>query len=345
MILYLTQVGYIRPTLLHFKFLLSKVVIKKETENRFIEIKKEDEAEDRFIEIKQEEKIETLNAMLVDDSNSNLASCSFSAPAANHRGQSRTATSTPERVQEATPAPGVKKIMKQVQESEEACKAFLKVEQKYEALLIKKFRKDFFMEKVKENQFSKKHRKRGREEGEGIIKDELVLPKRAVLKLTGLGGKTTKEDIKEVLKEQFGVNIAKHGGDIAFITYEKGESEANIRFRKEDEAKALAKAWMDQKIKGAVVVGVLLDGEEEEKFLAESAQDRKIIRLKIKPQGARGKNGIRGGGLGCLGTQPPSHFPFKSPSTDIPKFPGYNEPNQPWPAVHRKSSQIIADLL
>ena len=39
----------------------------------------------------------------------------------------------------------------------------------------------------------------------------------------------------------------------------------------------------------------------------------------------------------CLGTQPPSHFPFKSPSTDIPKFPGYSEPNQPWPAVHTTS--------
>ena len=83
-----------------------------------------------------------------------------------------------------------------------------------------------------------------------------MLPKGSVMKLTGLGGEITREDIKEVrlvftsyfyysrllflililllllslqvLKEQFGVNIEKDGGDIAFITYEKGEAEAKV---------------------------------------------------------------------------------------------------------------------
>ena len=108
--------------------------VKKETEDSHIEIKKEpgdsfnenkkepkDEIENRFIEIKQEanlkeEEMETLDAMLADDSNSNLPpSCSSSASAANHRGQGRTATSTPLRLPEATPTLGAKKIMRQVE--------------------------------------------------------------------------------------------------------------------------------------------------------------------------------------------------------------------------------------
>ena len=39
--------------------------------------------------------------------------------------------------------------------------------------------------------------------------DDIVLPKGATLKLTGLGGEITREDIKEVLKDKFEVNIDK----------------------------------------------------------------------------------------------------------------------------------------
>ena len=71
------------------------------------------------------------------------------------------------------------------------------------------------------------------------------MPKGSVLHLTGLGGEITREDIKEVptnfpqknilhfffskvLKDQCSVNIDKDGGDIAFVTYEKGEAEAKV---------------------------------------------------------------------------------------------------------------------
>ena len=48
--------------------------------------------------------------------------------------------------------------------SEEACQAFVKVEEKYnEALLIKKFQQDYLMEKFKEDEDIKNHGKRGRE--------------------------------------------------------------------------------------------------------------------------------------------------------------------------------------
>ena len=45
----------------------------------------------------------------------------------------------------------------------------------------------------------------------------------------GLGDAITREDIKEVLATEFSVNIDKDGGDIAFITYEKGGAEAKVR--------------------------------------------------------------------------------------------------------------------
>merc|ERR1711936_1012689 len=92
-------------------------------------------------------------------------------------------------------------------------------------------------------------------------KIKLSLPKGATLKLTGLGGDITREDIKEVLGDQFSVNIDKDGGDIAFVTYEKGEAEAKIRFRVENSAKPVAEKWAAAEkvdIKGMTIVGSLL---------------------------------------------------------------------------------------
>merc|ERR1712227_677472 len=54
--------------------------------------------------------------------------------------------------------------------------------------------------------------------------DDFKMPKGAVLKLSGLGGDITRADIKEVLKDNYQVNIDKDKGDIASITYEKGEA-------------------------------------------------------------------------------------------------------------------------
>ena len=52
------------------------------------------------------------------------------------------------------------------------------------------------------------------------------------------------------------------GGDIAFITYEKGEPKAKIRFKKEDFAKPIAEKWVGMEtvdIKELKVVGSLLE--------------------------------------------------------------------------------------
>merc|ERR1719460_3001844 len=174
--------------------------------------------------------------------------------------------------------------------TEEAAKAFVEKEEKD---------KD-----EKRNKFGKSNTKKpkaedadGKEEVEVKQEEEFTLPKGSVLKLTGLGGEITREDIKEVLKDQCSVNIDKDGGDIAFVTYEKGEAEAKIRFKNEGGAKAPAAAWMAQdkvEIKGMTIVGSLLEGEEEDQFLKDSAQDLKNRRNKNKGQKFGQKR--RGGG-------------------------------------------------
>merc|ERR1719470_377514 len=129
--------------------------------------------------------------------------------------------------------------------TEEAAKAFVEKEEKYkEGALLKKFQKDYLEEKKKE--MDEKRNKFGKNKDKAEVKqeEEFTLPKGSVLKLTGLGGEITREDIKEVLKDECSVNIDKDGGDIAFITYEKGEAEAKIRFKTEGGAKAPAAAWV-----------------------------------------------------------------------------------------------------
>merc|ERR1711970_462938 len=76
--------------------------------------------------------------------------------------------------------------------------------------LVIKFQKDYFEEKSKENEARKKGKSfkdkdsvKTEEAKEEKVepKDDITLPKGATLKLTGLGGEITREDIKEVLQE------------------------------------------------------------------------------------------------------------------------------------------------
>merc|ERR1719402_1337866 len=176
--------------------------------------------------------------------------------------------------------------------TEEAAKAFVEKEEKKKEM------------DERRNKFGKSQSKKPKAEGDDCKEEvevkqeeEFTLPKGSVLKLTGLGGEITREDIKEVLKDQCSVNIDKDGGDIAFITYEKGEAEAKIRFKTEGGAKAPAAAWAAKdkvEIKGMTVVGSLLEGDEEDQFLKDSAQDLKNRRNKNKGQKFGQKR--RGGG-------------------------------------------------
>jgi len=167
--------------------------------------------------------------------------------------------------------------------------------------MIMKFQKNYLEDKAREYEEKKKGKsKGGKKESDSAKKeteketDDFKLARGAVLKLTGLGGDVTREDIKEVLKEKFDVNIDKDGGDVAFITYEKGEAEAKIRFKAEDFAKPIAEKWVgleSVQIKDLKVIGSLLEGEEEESFLAESVKDLKNRRNKNR-HGHKRKGGF-----------------------------------------------------
>ena len=82
--------------------------------------------------------------------------------------------------------------------------------------MIIKFQKNYLEDKQKEYDEKKKNKSQGNKKREDKVKeekpaqdDDFQMPKGAVLKLTGLGGDITREDIKEVLSSQYEVNIDK----------------------------------------------------------------------------------------------------------------------------------------
>ena len=89
--------------------------------------------------------------------------------------------------------------------------------------MILKFQKNYLEDKAKEYEEKKKGKnKGGKKEAEPVKQEEVEefkLAKGAVLKLTGLGGEVTREDIKEVLKDKFEVNIDKGEGRRGFFCH------------------------------------------------------------------------------------------------------------------------------
>ena len=78
--------------------------------------------------------------------------------------------------------------------------------------MIIKFQKNYLEDKAREYEEKKKGKNKGGKGSEPAKQEEteeFKLARGAVLKLTGLGGDVTREDIKEVLKDQFDVNIDK----------------------------------------------------------------------------------------------------------------------------------------
>jgi len=126
------------------------------------------------------------------------------------------------------------------------------------------------------------------------------LPRGAILKITGLGGEITREDIKDKLAKEFEVNIDKTEGDVAFVTYQKGEEEAKIRFKKENYAKELLEKI--QKAEKFVImekeaVASVLEGDEETSFLENSLKEMKSM-MNNKKNHKRKGGPARGGGHG-----------------------------------------------
>jgi len=170
--------------------------------------------------------------------------------------------------------------------------------------MILKFQKNYLEDKQKEIEEKKKNKGKSAKvaaavKDEAKESDDLQMPRGAVIKLTGLGGDITREDIKEVLSNKYEVNIDKDKGDVAFVTYEKGEAEAKVRFKTENFAKPIAEKWSEaEDIKEHKVECKILEGDEEEKFLAQSVMDLKNRRNKNKGHKRKGANFSHGGKRG-----------------------------------------------
>jgi len=166
-------------------------------------------------------------------------------------------------------------------------------------------------EKSKNRQEKKKQNKQAKEaleateEGGGEAKEaasgEQDLPKGAILVLKGFKNADTKrEDIKESLKAGFEVKPE----EIAFVYFNKGESEAKLRFSVEDGAAKVSKKIAESlkgedkfKIKGDELEVTALEGDEEVEFLkkckADIAQQKDKARRGHKRHS--GRPGFRGG--------------------------------------------------
>lgn len=170
--------------------------------------------------------------------------------------------------------------------------------------MILKFQKNYLEDKQKEIEEKKKNKGKSAKVAAAVKdetkeSDDLQMPRGAVIKLTGLGGDITREDIKEVLSNKYEVNIDKDKGDVAFVTYEKGEAEAKVRFKTENFAKPIAEKWSEaEDIKEHKVECKILEGDEEEKFLAQSVMDLKNRRNKNKGHKRKGANFSHGGKRG-----------------------------------------------
>jgi len=197
--------------------------------------------------------------------------------------------------------------------TKEDCEAFVDSKEKYKDVeLVRMYQKDYFAMKNKENEekrkgFKGKVKAEVKEENgtKAEVKeeeDDFKLPKGACLKITGLGGEVSREDIKEVLKEKFEVKIEKDDTDIAFITYDKGQAEAIVRFKKEDFAKPIDEKWkaLEDKvvIKEMDAICSVLEGDDETKYLEEVLVDLRNRRNNNKNRKGHKRRGGFSGGRG-----------------------------------------------
>ena len=182
--------------------------------------------------------------------------------------------------------------------------------------LIKKWQSEYFEEKKKEHE-EKRARKsndkqtkakvqdeQAKKDGEEGKAEENTLPKGAVLAVKGFKPDTMREDIKAMLKEEYDVA----NETIAFVDFEKGQTEGYVRFGEADAATKLAakikeKLGDDKKLKckEAEIEYHALEGEEETKYLEKAWTDMKMRKEKNRGHKRRHGGGGRGGRGGKRG--------------------------------------------
>lgn len=163
--------------------------------------------------------------------------------------------------------------------------------------LIRKWQADYFSEKEKE--FSEKKAKKSQEKKaknkmveesnklEEEPEEENKLPKGATLFMKNFKDDTMREHIKEGLKAQFEVDPE----SIAFVDFEKGQTQGYIRFTEENAAQKLAEKIKDFKVKEAEIEVKLLEGDEEKEYL-----DKALAVMKARKDKNRGHKRRHGGG-------------------------------------------------
>ena len=171
--------------------------------------------------------------------------------------------------------------------------------------LIRKWQAEYFKEKEKEYEEKKAKNSAERKAKSKVVeeqakKDEETeenrLPKGAVIFMKGFEKTTMREDIKEVLKEKFSVEM----DSIAFVDYEKGQESGYVRFTEENAAIELGKKMKEVlgeeklKVKDAEIEHKVLEGEEETEYLDKALAQMKS--RKDKNRGHKRRHGGRGGG-------------------------------------------------
>jgi len=141
------------------------------------------------------------------------------------------------------------------------------------------------IKKVEREEAEKKKKLKKEAKELAADKEAFALPKAAVVHFTVKdGGEMSREDIKESIAE---IDASL---EIAYIHFQKGDKEGDLRFSKENNAKTLLEKLEDgkMKIKEAELTINLLEGEAEEKFLEKAIADMKQRRSKFQ-KGGKGK--------------------------------------------------------
>lgn len=178
-------------------------------------------------------------------------------------------------------------------------------------VLMRKWQKDYFDEKdaeYKEKSKARQDKKKQNKQAKEVLeakeeekKDEAGadLPTGTILVLSGFKNADTKrEDIKDSLKDGFEVKPE----EIAFVYFNKGESEAKLRFSVENSARDAAKKINESlkegeklKIKEDEIEVRALEGQEETDFLEKCKTD--IAQQKEKGRRGHKRHSGRPGGF------------------------------------------------
>ncbi|XP_076283757.1 la autoantigen-like [Lasioglossum baleicum] len=187
----------------------------------------------------------------------------------------------------------------------EDAKAFMAREpMKYgDTELIKKWSVDYcaFKAKEKEDRKQKRSEQKAKKNDTGKEKDDVEsgeenkkessLPKGCVIHFSNVPEDCSREDIKERLGEL--------QANIAFVDFKIGDKEGWVRLQGENTAKTVVDKMQDSKvlIHEKEVVCRILEGEEEDNYLAKAKVDMTNSRQKfekLKRSGRKGRNAQRG---------------------------------------------------